>query len=581
MRRWNVSLDINFMVGGEAGQGVQSVGFVLAKSMARGGYHVFADQDYESRVRGGHNFYRVRADENQGQAASEALDVLIALNRETIDLHRKEVKPDGITIYDGETVKVEGDAAGLLSIPFEKLATETAGNKLMTNSVAAGAALGLIGYDFDLTATVLKQHFASAGEQMAEANVKAARAGYDYAKQHVGKATRLETKPIPNAPKRMLLNGNEAFSVGAIAAGCKFVASYPMTPTTSVMEYMADKGRRHNVVVVQPEDEIAAMNMVVGAGYAGVRAMTATSGGGFCLMVEGLSLAGITETPVVILMGQRAGPAIGLPTRTEQGELWFVLHAGHGEFPRAVLAPATVEDNFHAAVKAFNLAEKYQVPVIILTDHHLTSSYATVDKFDLGQVKIDRGLLLSEEDSNKATDYKRDRYTDSGISPRGIPLRGRSLVVADSDEHDEAGHIIEDAETRTRMMQKRMKKEQGMKAEISPPRFHQTPGASLTLVGWGSTYGAIKEACAILQQQGTVANVLQLHELWPFPAEAVISALGGGKTKTVVVENNATGQLARLIRAETGIKADRSILKFDGRPFTPAQIVRELKSAPL
>ncbi|MDO8492009.1 MAG: 2-oxoacid:acceptor oxidoreductase subunit alpha, partial [Dehalococcoidia bacterium] len=541
-----MSLDINFMVGGEAGQGVQSVGFVLAKSMARGGYHVFADQDYESRVRGGHNFYRVRADDNPVQALSEQLDVLIALNRETIDLHRKEVKQGGLTIYDGDKVKVDGQEPCFLSVPFERLATEAAGNKLMTNSVAVGAALGLIGYDFDITAAVLKQHFAGAGEELAESNVKAARAGLDYARQHVGQATRLETKPIAGAPKRMLLNGNEALALGAMAAGCKFVAAYPMTPTTSVMEYMADKGRRFNVVVVQPEDEIAAMNMVVGAGFAGVRAMTATSGGGFCLMVEGLSLAGMTETPAVIVMGQRAGPAIGLPTRTEQGELWFVLHAGHGEFPRAVLAPATVEDCFHAAVKAFNLAEKYQVPVIILTDHHLSSSYNTVEKFDLGQVKIERGLLLSEEESNKATDYKRYRFTESGISPRGVPLQGKALVVTDSDEHDEAGHIIEDAETRTRMMLKRMRKQTALGAEISRPRLHQSQGAQMTLVGWGSTYGAIKEAAAMLGRQGIAANVLQLSELWPFPADAVSAALDGGKAKAVVVENNATGQLARL-----------------------------------
>jgi len=329
-------------------------------------------------------------------------------------------------------------------------------------------------------------------------------------------------------------------------------------------------------VVVQPEDEISAVNMIIGAAFAGARAMTATSGGGFCLMVEGLGLAGITETPIVVVIGQRAGPAIGLPTRTEQGDLQFALHASHGEFPRVVLAPATIEDAFWLTVKAFNLAERYQLPVILLTDQHLASSYSTIDKFDLSQVSIDRGLLLTKEEIAKLGKYKRHQITPSGISPRALPSEENALVATDADEHDEEGHLIEDADTRTQMMLKRLRKLDGLSDEIQGPRIYGPQKAEIALIGWGSTYGALKEAVDILRGDGLDVNLLHLNELWPFPAEAVTTALDRAR-QSFVVENNATGQLARLIRSESGNKVTGGILKFDGRPFTPTLIVSELK----
>jgi 2-oxoglutarate ferredoxin oxidoreductase subunit alpha len=567
---------INFMVGGEAGQGVQTVGFVLAKTMARAGLHVFADQDYESRVRGGHNFYRIRASESRVQALSEKIDVLVAIDQASIERHHQEVAPDGVAIFDHDKFSIEGKRLNSLSIPLEKLAKEMTSNKLMENSVGAGAAIAVSGHDFGVLEQVLQEHFAHLGKEIVEDNVKAARAGYDFVRKQKPGAVRSALKPA-YTDKRMLLNGNEAIALGAMCAGCRFISAYPMTPASTIMEYMADKGRKFNVVVVQPEDEIAAMNMAVGAGYAGVRSMTATSGDGFALMVEGFGLAGVTETPVVVTIAQRPGPGVGLPTRTEQGELNLAVYGGSGEFPRAVLAPATVADAFRVAVHAFNLAEKYQIPVIILTDQHLASSYQTVEKFKLNDVTIDRGQLLSEEESDRAaTDYKRHRFTDSGISPRAIPLRGKALVVTDSDEHDEAGHMIEDAELRRLMMLKRLKKYEGLRGDMTAPLYSEKPGAKITLVGWGSTYGAIEEAVAILESEGTKVNLLHLNEIWPFPKEAVASALGG-TSKSIVVENNATGQLAHLIAAETGIKVSGSILKFDGRPFSPEYVLKELK----
>ncbi len=563
-------LDVNFMVGGEAGQGVQSVGFLLAKAFARGGYHVFADQDYESRVRGGHNFFRVRVNDSRVGAIAETVDVLVALNRESIELHRQELAAGGVGIFDGEKIKDIGGNDNLFSVPLERLAEEKAGDKVMSNTVALGAALSLVGYDLDVLNTVLMEHFGKG--KVADGNVTAARAGYEYAQtEHKGDFRQL--KPVSDV-KRMLLTGNEAISLGAIAAGCKFMSAYPMTPASSIMEYMAAKSRDFDLVMVHAEDEIAAVNMAIGAGYAGVRAMTATSGSGLCLMVEGIGLAGITETPVVIIDGQRPGPAVGLPTRTEQGDLLFVLHAHHGDFPRAVLAPATIEDAFWVTVKAFNWAEKYQLPVIILTDHHLASSYATVDPFDLSQVTVDRGLLFLEE--AEASEYKRHRITQSGISPRAFPGLSKALVVTDCDEHDEEGHLIEDAEMRTAQVQKRLRKLFGLKKEISPPRWYGPKKAETTLIGWGSTYGAIHEAVDILRKEGTSVNMLHLNELWPFPSEAVADTLSTAHT-SYVIESNATGQLARLIRMETGKEVSGKILKFDGRPFTPAYVAEAVR----
>jgi len=293
-------------------------------------------------------------------------------------------------------------------------------------------------------------------------------------------------------------------------------------------------------------------------------------------MVEGLGLAGMTETPIVVVDAQRPGPAIGLPTRTEQSDLQFAIYASHGEFPRAVLAPATIEDAFWLTVKAFNLADKYQLPVIVITDHYLASSYSTAEKFDLSQVSIDRGILFTDEQSISEKDYKRHLITPTGISPRAFPMQNRALVATDSDEHNEEGHLIEDADMRSQMMLKRLRKIESLRDEIDPPRIYGPPNTDVTLIGWGSTYGALKEAVDILTNQGANINLMHFSQIWPFPTQKVIELLS--KTnRSFVVENNATGQLAQIIRSETGIKATGNILKFDGRPFTPMHIVNELE----
>jgi len=558
---------LNVMVGGEAGQGVQSVGFILAKSLARGGYHIFADQDYESRVRGGHNFYRVRTSDTQITAIAGAVDILVAMNQESIDIHKNEMASIGVIVFDEGKAKAEG--FNTIGVPLDKLAEEKAGGKIMANTVALGAAFGLVRYDLEILAQVLQEYFKG---EVAENNVKAARAGYEYVQSNFKGKFDIRLNPVSNA-KRMLLSGNDAIALGALAAGCKFMSAYPMTPVTSIMEYLASKADEFGLAMVHAEDEIAAINMAIGASYAGVRAMTATSGSGFCLMSEGLGLAGITETPIVIIEGQRPGPAVGLPTRTEQGDLQFVLYAHQGDFPRAVLAPGTVEDCFQLTVKAFNLADKYQIPVIVMTDHHLATSYSTVEKFDLSKVTVDRGMLFSEKDAEPV--YQRYKITDSGISPRAFPGLGKALVVADSDEHDEDGHIIEGADIRKRMVDKRMRKLSGLSEEISPPELYGDNNPDILLIGWGSTIGAIREAADMLNKEGSKVSALYISEIWPFAADAVSKVMDNAK-RCFVVENNAVGQLARLIRTETG-KKPGNILKYDGRPFTPTEIAEALR----
>lgn len=373
----------------------------------------------------------------------------------------------------------------------------------------------------------------------------------------------------------MLMNGNEALALGALAAGCKFASAYPMTPATGVITYLAGKAGDFDLVIEQAEDEIAAINMAIGASYAGVRALTATSGGGFCLMTEGISLAGMTETPLVIILAQRPGPATGLPTRTEQAELLFALNAGHGEFPRVIMAPGTAEEAFYSIQKAFNIAERYQTTVIVMSDQHLADSYWSIESLDPRRIKVDRAMINDDEITD---DYQRHKITDSGVSPRAIPGQaGKAVVVTDSDEHDEDGHIIEDSSTRNAMAEKRMRKLQGISSEISKPVLYGKEDPELLLIGWGSTYGALKEAVDTLNSQGKHISMLHFMELWPFPegiAETVSSA-----NKSFTVENNSTGQLRRLIRMETGVECSGSITKYDGRPLTPEDIIKEVKNA--
>jgi len=566
-----MTVDYTIKVGGQAGQGIQSVGGLIARAFAEVGMDVFANQDYMSRVRGGHNFFQIRASDRPVGAARDRVDILIALDQTSIDEHASEVVEGGAIVFDGEEKGFSCEGVNCFSVPLKRLAEE-AGNAVMANTVATAATWGLLGGQIDVLFGLLEKTFSDKGDKVVADNRNAARAGYEHAKE---KRARRFAFSLPQAHTsgRTLLRGIYSAGLGALAAGCRFASAYPMTPSTALSEFVATKGKDLGFVFEQAEDEIAAIHMAIGASYAGVRALVPTSGGGFCLMVEGLGLAGCSETPVVIMNGQRPGPSTGLPTRTEQADLLFAVHASHGEFPRAVLAPSSVDEAFYLMAHAFNTADRYQIPVVVLMDQYLADTYQTVDQPDADKIVIDRGKLWDGEG-----DYRRHLITEDGISPRAFPGKGRALVVTTGDEHDEFGHLIESAEIRTRQMDKRLRKMNLISNDIPAPRIYGSPDASTAVVGWGSTFGVISEAVDALNGEGVRVRGLHLSGLWPFPRKPFEQALAGAK-RVIFVENNATGQLAQLARSETGISADRLVSKYDGRPFTVESLTEELKKA--
>lgn len=568
-----MKLDYTFLVGGEAGQGLQTIGAVLSKALARQGLHVFANQDYYSRVRGGHNFFQIRAASGPIYSFADQVDVLVALDEETIKLHRNQVAHEGVVVYDSERVKSPQGLANYLSIPLSELGKKYGGRGIMGNAVAVGAVWQLMQGDAGVLDSTLRDLFSSKGEDIVENNIQAARGGSDFAKAefHGSLFCALYKQ---SGPPRMLLSGNDAVALGAMAAGCQFISAYPMSPSTSVFTTMGRQVGRLPLVFEQAEDEIAAVHMSMGASFAGARSMVATSGGGFSLMVEGLSLAGCTETPLVIFLGQRPGPATGLATRTEQADLLFCLHAGHGEFPRAILAPGTAEEAFWLTVKAFNLADKYQIPVFILSDQFLADAYNTVEIFDLDEVSMDRGEVLTEK-GFKGAEYKRHSYTDSGISPRAFPGRGSWTVATTGNEHDEFGYPTESAVIRQKMVEKRLRKALPLAKEIAGPPTYGAADPQTALLCWGSALGACREAADTLNAQGEKVGVIHMKELWPFPVQEVQKALMAAD-RVLTVEMNATGQLGRLLRQETGIRPAGAVLKYDGRPMNGTYVIEGL-----
>jgi 2-oxoglutarate ferredoxin oxidoreductase subunit alpha len=558
-------MEYTIKIGGEAGQGIQTIGGMLARIFASAGYHVFSHQDYESRIRGGHNFYQIRLSDKSITCSHKNIDILVALNEESINRHEKELNNNGLIVYDQGFIKRKFEGDHFLDVPFEKLAMGRGGSKIMSNTVAVGAVLGMLGMNKDILSSTIKVTFRKKGEDIINANINAALAGYNYAMENCPKCTFSVTSLTTS---KMIISGIEAIGFGAIASGCKFYSAYPMTPSTGIMNYIAGKEKEYGVIVEQAEDEIAAINMALGASFAGVRAMTGTAGGGFALMVEGLSLAAMTETPLVIALGQRPAPATGLPTRTEQADLLFALYTAHGEFPRVVFAPGTPEQAFYLINKAFDLSEKYQIPAIVLFDQYLADSQWTFNGFDLTRIKYTDYRLRGEALKN-LSNYKRHQLTDTGVSPLAVPGDSKHLVVTDSDEHDEEGHIIEDAEIRKKMVEKRLfKKLSFIKQEIEPPLFYGDPKPEIVMVGWGSTYGVMKEAVDTLSKDLKIA-MLHFSELFPFPSLQkfdFLTPLQDAKV-AVCIENNAKGQFAYLMRAETGYEFKHRINRYDGRPF--------------
>ena len=572
---------LSWKIGGEAGYGIMTTGLIFAKACSRAGLRVFDHIEYPSLIRGGHNTYQVRAEVEEVFSHVKNVDLLVALNEETIDKHKEELAPGGGIIYDGDVIPLSKEDLGredvkLYHIPLLRLAEESGGRRIMINSVALGASFALIGFDFEMLSDVIRDIYRGKAKETIEFNIKAAKLGYDYVKSKGMEKDFRRKLPKVAGKRRMLLTGNEAVGLGAIKAGCKFYAAYPMTPSSSILHFMASQERNFSLVVKHTEDEIAAINMAIGAGFAGARAMTATSGGGFSLMSEALGLAAMTETPIVVAVCQRPGPSTGLPTRTEQGDLKFVLHASQGDFPRFVIAPGDIEECFYKTIEAFNLGEKYQCPVILILDKYLSESHKTAEEFDVSGIKIDRGRLLSNEELERIEEFKRYEFTETGISPRTIPSQRRGIFTATGNERDETGYLSEDKTVRTKMMDKRFRKfEQGEK-ETPEPKLFGPKDAEVTIIAWGSTKGPVKEAMRLLGRDGVKANFLQIVYISPFPTKTVSKIIETSK-RTVIVENNKTAQLASLIKEKTGKEIEYKILKYDGRQFFPTEIYQSVK----
>ena len=552
---------LNILIGGEAGQGLVTVGQILAKSLVRGGYSIVVTQSYQSRIRGGHNTFAIRVGSGDVIAPQEPVDLLVAFDRDTVTLHGGDLTPDGLVVLDG-ALGIDDDS--VLKVPFKELAQER-----FSNIVALGVVGFLLGLDEELMARTVDDFFGKKDASLAAENHRALAAATGWASAHA--TSRHKLPPASNPPERLMMNGNEAIALGAISAGLRFYSFYPMTPSTSIGLTLAGQAKRMGLIVEQAEDEIAAINMAIGASFAGAPSMVGTSGGGFALMVEGVSLAGMTESPIVVVVAQRPGPATGLPTRTEQGDLEFVLHAGHGEFPRAIFSPGTVEQCFHLTRRAFELAERYQGPMFLLTDQFLADSYRAVAPFsveNLDTVRPGTGAVESMP-------YLRFAITESGISPRVFPGITKHLVVADSDEHTEDGHITEDPSVRRQMVEKRLRKGEGIRAEVIAPEMEGKSNPDLLLVSWGSSKGAVGEAASRMRSTGEKVATLHFSQVWPLVPEQFMGHLDSAR-QVVCVEGNAIGQLARLIRRETGFQMKKKVLRYDGLPLTPESILREL-----
>lgn len=574
------SADITFRIGGEAGQGVESGGAGLCKALMRSGLHVLGIPDYYSRIRGGHNFFTIRASQDPVYALTDAVQVLIALTPETVTRHLESLSPGAAVIIDkgahlGDAIPPGSDLV-LVRAPLVEIATDE-GAEIMSNTAALAVAASLTGVGFDHLAGVIEQNFGKKSAEVAQANLRVGQRAYDWTEETAGRFAWRFTGQA-DASGRVLITGSEAFAMGALVAGCKFVAGYPMTPATPVLEYMSTHAAEWGLVTKHTESEIAAVNMCVGAAHAGVRAMAPTSGGGFDLMTEGLSLAAMTETPLVIYLAQRPGPATGLATRTCQADLFLALHAGHGEFPRVLLAPHSPVEAFECAIRAFSIAERYQCLVVVLSDQYLASSVTSEDaaSFDVENVAIDRGKLLDGQAVAALDVYARYADTEDGVSPRALPGSDpKAVYLASGNEHREDGHITEDPDIATAQALKRLRKGKAASAEMRAPLFFGPEDADLTFVSWGSSCGAVREAVDALNVDGRSANMVHFCDLWPFPREEARRALGTAR-RIINVEGNATAQFASLLNAECGIKADTHVLKFDGRGLTGGYILDRL-----
>lgn len=561
---------ISIVLCGQAGQGIQTVEHLLTRIFKLSGYNVFATKEYMSRIRGGMNSTEIRVSSGPVRASVRQIDILVPLNAGAVHHVETRISPQTIILAEKEAIAgdINQTRHRFIDVPFTKAASDI-GNKIYSNVVAVGTIAGLFGIDMQTVSEYVRQFFSSKSEHVVQKNLGAVKKGFNLGTNLVNSSEiQIDISKDGDVKEQILLSGTEAVALGAIAGGCNFISAYPMSPSTGVLAFLAKQAKDFGIIAEQAEDEIAAMNMAIGAWYAGARAMVTTSGGGFALMTEGLSLAGMLESPIVIHLAQRPGPATGLPTRTEQADLELALYAGHGEFPRIILAPGKIEDAFYLTQKAFNLADKHQVPVFILTDQYFVDSYYNTTALDLSEIEIEKHIIKTKKD------YKRYALTQGGVSPRGVPGLGEGLVVVDSDEHNTEGHITEDLDLRTRMVDKRLRKLELIKSEIIPPELVGSEDYKNLVVCWGSTYNIVREAVNNLTRDDTA--FLHFKQIYPLPNET--TGYLQKAQKITIVENNATSQFARLIKFHTGIDIKNKILKYNGLSFYVEELTERLNA---
>ncbi len=559
--------DLSIVLGGAAGQGVQTVENILMAVLKREGYQVFACKEYMSRVRGGSNSTEIRLSSKKHRSYVRRIDFLFAMDGNVVEHLSDRISDRTIVFGEQSRIKEYATLAHFIDTPLTKFASEV-GNPLYANTVAVGVILGILGAEEKIFHEYLSEFFSRKGQEVVEKNIEAAKKGFQF-----GKNTAYQEDIELGFPrddkyaKELLIDGHTALGLGALSGGCNFISSYPMSPGTGVLTFLANKGKRLGVVVDQAEDEISAINMALGASYAGARAMVSTSGGGFDLMQEGVSLAGIIETPIVIHIGMRPGPATGLPTKTEQADLNLALYAGHGEFLRAIYTPGSLEEEVALMRQVFDTADQFQIPVFVLTDQYLLDSLAGMKEESIGVASSKRHIVET------TADYARYAYTKDGISPRGIPGFGRGIVKVDSDEHDETGHITESYSVREKMMAKRMKRLAAMTdSAIMPTEIDNVKDADILFVAWGSNKGVLEESLALVRSK----KIGGLHFSQAYPINPKVKEVFKGK-KIVVMENNHQGQFADLLVRECGVKIVKRITKSTGEPFCVEEIVDELK----
>lgn len=575
---------LSWKIGGQQGEGIESAGELLASTLNRLGYYLYGYRQFSSRIKGGHTDNKLRIGISPLSAISDTLEMLVAFDQETLEISAKEVCPNGVIIADAAFSPIinTDNKALFCAVNLTELSRQT-GDGMRRNVVALGATAAVLGLSPTLFKATLEEWYHAKGEAVVTGNIAAFHAGYSAVQEQHPQAFQHLQLEAGDGQSRLFIIGNEAIALGAVAGGCRFLSAYPITPSSEIMEYMIKHLPSLGGIAVQTEDEISACTMAIGAAYAGARAMTASSGPGLSLKTEAIGLAGMTETPLVVVNTQRGGPSTGLPTKHEQSDLLAMLFSTHGEIPKIVLAPSTVEEAFYDAAEAFNLAEEYQCPVILLSDLQLSLGLQTAEPYDLSRVQIRRGKLATPADLPEISNpdyFRRYALTADGISIRPLPGMKYGIHHATGLEHADTGKPFEGVENRRQQTEKRLRKTQSLPDRFTQPVWTDATAAQadVLLVGMGSTRGVISEAAQQLRENGFAVNQAHMRLLWPFPTEQLAAAAATAQ-KIMVVENNATGQLARLMKMELPQYSSRlhNVLKYDGTPFTPAEIFQQSK----